>query len=177
MTAPAVHCARAAARRSCSSYSLTLSNTLTARSNHCGYVVAHPPAVKPAASASAKRILMLAAKSSDAIGPTNTTINRNPSNFVRSRRLFSSAATASPPPAADADLSDHLLSPQDRPPVTSFSDDELLVRDLCRQWGDEVLRPVVREMDEEGRTHPDIIQGLFDCGLMGMVRLDDGILQ
>ena len=59
-----------------------------------------------------------------------------------------------------------------RPPVTSFSDDELMVRDLCRQWGDEVLRPVVRDMDEEGRTHPSIIQGLFECGLMGMVRQD-----
>ena len=58
----------------------------------------------------------------------------------------------------------------DRPPVTSFSADELMVRDLCRQWGDEVLRPVVRDMDEEGRTYTDIIQGLFDCGLMGMVR-------
>ena len=60
--------------------------------------------------------------------------------------------------------------------MTSFSEDELLVRDLCRQWGDEVLRPVVRDMDEEGRTDPDIIEGLFDCGLMGMVRVDDGML-
>jgi len=181
MTAPAVNCARAAARRSCSSSVLNMPNKFTARSNHCGHLVAQPPAAPPAATAaSAKRILMLAAKSSDATSATthirNACIKRHaPSNF-RPRRRFSAAAPVSPAAAADVDLSDHMLSPQDRPPVTSFSEDELLVRDLCRQWGDEVLRPVVRDMDEEGRTDPDIIEGLFDCGLMGMVRVDDGML-
>ena len=85
--------------------------------------------------------------------------------YPNKSRCFSSATTPS-----GSDESNH--SCHDRPPVTSFSDDELMVRDLCRQWGDEVLRPVVRDMDEEGRTHPEIIQGLFDCGLMGMVRQD-----
>lgn len=59
--------------------------------------------------------------------------------------------------------------PHGRPPVTSFSPDELMVRDLCQQWADEELRPVVREMDEESRYLPEIIDGLFECGLMGMV--------
>ena len=82
--------------------------------------------------------------------------------YPSASRNFSSTAASSG--ADDSNLC------HDRPPVTSFSEDELMVRDLCRQWGDEVLRPVVRDMDEEGRTYPEIIQGLFECGLMGMVR-------
>ena len=119
-----------------------------------------------------------AAKSSDV--PTSTSTrglgSRRPLACTQTPPMRASGAFAYPSAsrnfsstAASSGADDSNLC-HDRPPVTSFSEDELMVRDLCRQWGDEVLRPVVRDMDEEGRTYPEIIQGLFDCGLMGMVR-------
>ncbi len=58
---------------------------------------------------------------------------------------------------------------QRRLPVTQFTEDEEMIRDAARHWANEELRPLVRDMDNEGRTRPEVIQGLFDHGLMGMV--------
>jgi hypothetical protein len=60
-------------------------------------------------------------------------------------------------------------SQQRRMPVTQFTQDEEMVRDAARHWANEVLRPLVRDMDNEGKTRPEVIQGLFDHGFMGMV--------
>lgn len=53
--------------------------------------------------------------------------------------------------------------------MTQFTQDEEMVRDAARHWANEVLRPLVRDMDNEGKTRPEVIQGLFDHGFMGMV--------
>jgi hypothetical protein len=58
---------------------------------------------------------------------------------------------------------------QRRLPVTQFTEDEEMVRHAARHWANEELRPFVREMDNEGKTRPEVIQGLFDHGFMGMV--------
>lgn len=58
---------------------------------------------------------------------------------------------------------------QRRLPVTQFTEDEEMVRDAARHWANEELRPLVREMDDEAKTRPEIVQGLFDHGFMGMV--------
>ena len=47
-------------------------------------------------------------------------------------------------------------------PLTVFSQDEEMVRDAARQWAQQELLPVVREMDEAGKTRPDIIQSLLE---------------
>lgn len=47
----------------------------------------------------------------------------------------------------------------------------MMAREAARQWARDVLQPVVREMDDECRTRAEIIQGLFENGFMGMVRL------
>jgi len=57
---------------------------------------------------------------------------------------------------------------QRRLPVTQFTEDEEMVRDAARHWANEELRPLVREMDDEAKTRPEIVQGLFDHGFMGM---------
>eukprot|EP00986_Skeletonema_menzelii_P018223 scaffold26586_cov143-Skeletonema_menzelii.AAC.1 len=57
---------------------------------------------------------------------------------------------------------------QRRLPVTQFTVDEEMVRDAARHWANEELRPLVREMDDEAKTRPEIVQGLFDHGFMGM---------
>ena len=56
--------------------------------------------------------------------------------------------------------------------MTQFTEDEEMVRDAARHWANEVLRPLVRDMDNDGKTRPDVIQGLFDHGFMGMVSSD-----
>jgi len=55
-----------------------------------------------------------------------------------------------------------------RPPLTMFTEDEQMVRDMARQWSNEVLRPLVREMDEEEKMRQSVLDGLFECGFMGM---------
>lgn len=54
-------------------------------------------------------------------------------------------------------------------PVTKFTEDEEMVRDATRMWANQELKPLVRKMDEECKTRPEVIQGLFDHGFMGMV--------
>ena len=58
---------------------------------------------------------------------------------------------------------------EQRMPLTLFTEDEEMVREAARHWANEELRPLVRDMDNEGKTRPEIIQGLFDHGFMGMV--------
>lgn len=53
-------------------------------------------------------------------------------------------------------------------PVTVFTDDEQMIRDAVRAWAREELKPVVREMDNEAKLRPEILQALFQQGLMGM---------
>jgi alkylation response protein AidB-like acyl-CoA dehydrogenase len=53
-------------------------------------------------------------------------------------------------------------------PVTRFTEDEEMVRNAARQWANDILKPFVREMDDECQTKPEIIRGLFESGFMGM---------
>jgi alkylation response protein AidB-like acyl-CoA dehydrogenase len=55
-------------------------------------------------------------------------------------------------------------------PVTQFTEDEQMVRDAARIWANEELKPIVRDMDDECKTRPEVIQSLFEHGFMGMVR-------
>ena len=55
-------------------------------------------------------------------------------------------------------------------PVTTFTEDEEMVRDAARMWANQELKPLVRDMDNECKTRPEVIRGLFDHGFMGMVR-------
>lgn len=55
-----------------------------------------------------------------------------------------------------------------RLPVTSFTIDEQLTRDMVRQWAQTQLQPMVRTMDNESKLCPTIVQALFQQGLMGM---------
>src|SRR5436305_14133162 len=53
-------------------------------------------------------------------------------------------------------------------PLTTFSEDEILFRENVRQFADDKLRPLVKEMDEEGVFDHDLIQQFFQLGLMGI---------
>ena len=54
------------------------------------------------------------------------------------------------------------------PPLTALSEDEILFRDNIRQFADEALRPLVREMDEKGVFDHSLIDQFFQLGLMSI---------
>src|SRR5882762_599601 len=53
-------------------------------------------------------------------------------------------------------------------PLTTFAEDEILFRDNIRQFADEKVRPLVREMDEKGVFDQNLIHEFFQLGLMGI---------
>src|SRR5437016_4160964 len=53
-------------------------------------------------------------------------------------------------------------------PLTTLTEDEVLFRDNIRQFADEKVRPLVREMDEKGGFDKDLIHEFFQLGLMGI---------
>src|SRR4051812_25983041 len=54
------------------------------------------------------------------------------------------------------------------PPLVALSEDEVLFRDNIRQFADEALRPLVREMDEKAIFDHSLIDQFFQLGLMGI---------
>jgi butyryl-CoA dehydrogenase/short/branched chain acyl-CoA dehydrogenase len=53
-------------------------------------------------------------------------------------------------------------------PLTSLSEDETLFRDNIRQFAEEKIRPLVKEMDEKGVFEKDLVREFFQLGLMGI---------
>ena len=53
-------------------------------------------------------------------------------------------------------------------PLTVLTDDEILFRDNIRQFAEERIRPLVKEMDEKGVFDSDLIREFFQLGLMGI---------
>src|SRR3954468_9984253 len=53
-------------------------------------------------------------------------------------------------------------------PLTTLSEDENLFRDNVRQFAEEKIRPLVKEMDEKGVFDHGLIEQFFQLGLMGI---------
>jgi len=53
-------------------------------------------------------------------------------------------------------------------PLTILSEDEVLFRDNIRQFAEEKLRPLVKEMDEKGVFEKTLVRDFFQLGLMGI---------
>ena len=53
-------------------------------------------------------------------------------------------------------------------PLMAFTEDELLFRDNIRQFAEEKVRPLVREMDEKGLFDAGLVRQFFQLGLMGI---------
>jgi len=54
------------------------------------------------------------------------------------------------------------------PPLTALSEDERIFRDSVREFAGAQIRPLVREMDEQARMSPALVQQLFELGVMGI---------
>jgi len=52
--------------------------------------------------------------------------------------------------------------------LDAFTDEEQMLRETVVRFAEDVIAPKVREMDENESMDPEIIQGLFDTGLMGI---------
>jgi alkylation response protein AidB-like acyl-CoA dehydrogenase len=61
-----------------------------------------------------------------------------------------------------------LQAPPSPAPLTNFTEDEILFRDNIRQFADEKIRPLVKEMDEKGVFDKELIHEFFQLGLMGI---------
>jgi alkylation response protein AidB-like acyl-CoA dehydrogenase len=53
-------------------------------------------------------------------------------------------------------------------PLTSLSEDESLFRENVRQFAEDKVRPLAREMDEKGVFDKTLIEQFFQLGLMGI---------
>jgi alkylation response protein AidB-like acyl-CoA dehydrogenase len=54
------------------------------------------------------------------------------------------------------------------PPLTSLAEDEILFRDNVRQFANEKVRPLAKEMDEKAVFDKSLIEQFFQLGLMGI---------
>lgn len=88
-------------------------------------------------------------------------------NFSRSSR----ALYANPSPAAD--VASHSENPI-LPSLHTFTEEEDLLRETVKRFSQEVVEPKVRDMDENEKMDPEIIKGLFENGVSGLVTLLEG---
>src|SRR5581483_11646234 len=61
-----------------------------------------------------------------------------------------------------------ILSPANPTPLNALTDDEVLFRDNVRQFAEEKVRPLVKEMDEKAVFEHELIDQFFQLGLMGI---------
>jgi alkylation response protein AidB-like acyl-CoA dehydrogenase len=54
------------------------------------------------------------------------------------------------------------------PPLTRLTQDETLFRDSVYEFADREIRPLVHEMDEQARIPRELIDKLFELGVMGI---------
>jgi alkylation response protein AidB-like acyl-CoA dehydrogenase len=55
-----------------------------------------------------------------------------------------------------------------RPALSILSDDENSFREAVRQFAEAEIRPYVHQMDSDAKMKPEIVQKLFEMGLMGV---------
>ncbi len=65
-------------------------------------------------------------------------------------------------------MSDTVLQAAPPAPLTTLTEDEILFRDNIRQFADEKIRPLVKEMDEKAVFDKALIHEFFQLGLMGI---------
>jgi short/branched chain acyl-CoA dehydrogenase len=53
-------------------------------------------------------------------------------------------------------------------PLTDLSEDEKSFREVVRDFAEERIRPLVRQMDEESRIPREVIDACFELGVMGV---------
>ena len=52
-------------------------------------------------------------------------------------------------------------------PLTVLAEDEAIFRDSVREFAEAQIRPLVREMDEHAKIPRELVNQLFELGVMG----------
>jgi alkylation response protein AidB-like acyl-CoA dehydrogenase len=60
------------------------------------------------------------------------------------------------------------VSDAPRAPLTALTDEELMFREMVRQFAEETVAPLVHDMDRDAKMEPSLIPQLFELGLMGI---------
>ena len=55
-----------------------------------------------------------------------------------------------------------------RPALTVLQEDEIMFQETARKLATDIIAPHAADMDREGRMKPEVLQGLFDYGCMGV---------
>ncbi|RCN37234.1 hypothetical protein ANCCAN_16875 [Ancylostoma caninum] len=58
--------------------------------------------------------------------------------------------------------------PPPPPPITQLSEHELHLKDTVRRFSHNVVKPLVREMDEKSQMHQSVITGAFENGVRSL---------
>tara|TARA_B100001179_G_scaffold19590_1_gene12203 strand:+ start:331 stop:525 length:195 start_codon:yes stop_codon:yes gene_type:complete len=53
-------------------------------------------------------------------------------------------------------------------PISQLAEDEKLFADSVYEFADQEIRPLVQSMDEQAKIPKELIQKLFDLGVMGI---------
>ena len=61
-----------------------------------------------------------------------------------------------------------IAPPTNPAPLTALTEDEILFRDNVRQFAEERVRPLAKEMDQKAVFDKDLIHQFFQLGLMGI---------
>jgi len=61
-----------------------------------------------------------------------------------------------------------VIAPEKPQPLVALTEDETLFRDNIRQFAEEKIRPLSKEMDEKGVFDKDLVREFFQLGLMGI---------
>ncbi len=61
-----------------------------------------------------------------------------------------------------------VIAPEKPQPLVALTEDETLFRDNIRQFAEEKIRPLSKEMDEKGVFDKDLVHQFFQLGLMGI---------
>jgi alkylation response protein AidB-like acyl-CoA dehydrogenase len=56
----------------------------------------------------------------------------------------------------------------ERPALTALSEEEQMFRDMVRQFAEEQIAPLVHDMDQAARLEPQLVETVFELGLMGI---------
>lgn len=54
------------------------------------------------------------------------------------------------------------------PPLTQLSDEEVALKETVKRFSNDVIAPLVKEMDKTSKMDPRVIEGCFENGLMGV---------
>ena len=65
-------------------------------------------------------------------------------------------------------MSQALAATANPTPLTSLTEDEILFRDNVRQFAEEKVRPLAKEMDEKGVFDKELLHQFFQLGLMSI---------